>query len=183
MCKGMNSTDLFDPDWTKPHSYQVDFYQFSLPPSPKFPFCLSVFHTCPLCSQCNKDSSEYCLDKAPRLSISIVIWILSSDTICQLNQFHTNGEAATLSNTAGRLNAAHDMDEFQICDQSKVFLVGQYCQSKLWRDTSHKRGIVCYELLLGAGWQKLHGSTGGTRRKVWTRTKILSPNIRYFAAN
>ena len=22
------------------------------------------------------------------------------------------------------------------------------------------------------GWQKLHGSTGGTRRKVWTRTKI-----------
>ena len=35
----------------------------------------------------------------------------------------------------------------------------------------------------GAGWQKLHGSTGGTRRKVWTRTKILSPNIRYFVAN
>ena len=25
-------------------------------------------------------------------------------------------------NTAGRLNAAHDMDEFQIRDQSKVFL-------------------------------------------------------------
>ena len=25
------------------------------------------------------------IDKAPRLSISIVIWILSSDTICQLN--------------------------------------------------------------------------------------------------
>ena len=34
-----------------------------------------------------------------------------------------------------------------------------------------------------AGWQKLHGSTGDTRRKVWTRTKILSPNIRYFVAN
>ena len=45
------------------------------------------------------------LDKAPRLSISIVIWILSSDTdtdsdtntdtdtICQLNQFNTNIEA------------------------------------------------------------------------------------------
>ena len=37
------------------------------------------------------------IDKAPRLSISIVIWILSSDTICQLNQFHTNSEAAMLS--------------------------------------------------------------------------------------
>ena len=37
------------------------------------------------------------LDKALRLSISIVIWILSSDTICQLNQFHTKGEAAMLS--------------------------------------------------------------------------------------
>ena len=32
------------------------------------------------------------------------------------------------------------------------------------------------------GWQKLHGSTGATRRKVWTQTKILSPNIRYFVA-
>ena len=36
---------------------------------------------------------------------------------------------------------------------------------------------------LCAGWQKLRGSTGGTRQKVWTRTKILSPNIRYFVAN
>ena len=37
------------------------------------------------------------IDKAPRLSISIVIWILSSDTICRLNQFNTNSEAAMLS--------------------------------------------------------------------------------------
>ena len=36
--------------------------------------------------------------QAPRLSISIVIWILSSDIICQLNQFNTNSEAAMLSN-------------------------------------------------------------------------------------
>ena len=36
------------------------------------------------------------VDKAPRLSISIVIWILASD-ICQLNQFNTNSEAAMLS--------------------------------------------------------------------------------------
>ena len=33
------------------------------------------------------------------------------------------------------------------------------------------------------GWQKLRGSTGGPRRKVWTRTKILSPNIHFFVAN
>ena len=39
------------------------------------------------------------VDKALRLSISIVIWILSSDTDnCQLNQFNTNSEAAMLSN-------------------------------------------------------------------------------------
>ena len=43
------------------------------------------------------------VDKAPRLSISIVIWILSSDTdICQLNQFNLNSEAAMPS----RLNIA-----------------------------------------------------------------------------
>ena len=50
------------------------------------------------------DGVKIFLDKAPRLSISIVVWILSSDTetsattpICQLNQFNTNSEAAMLS--------------------------------------------------------------------------------------
>ena len=38
-----------------------------------------------------------CLDKAPRLSIRIDIWILLSDTVCQLIQFYTNSEAALLS--------------------------------------------------------------------------------------
>ena len=33
---------------------------------------------------------------------------------------------------------------------------------------------------LGPGWQKLCEGTQGLRRKVWTGTKILSPNIRYF---
>ena len=41
------------------------------------------------------------LDMAPRRSISIVIWILSSDTICQLNQFNTNSEAAMLCTAVG----------------------------------------------------------------------------------
>ena len=48
-----------------------------------------------------KSNLTFCasVDKAPRLSISIVIWILSSDTvtICQFNQLHTNTEAAMLS--------------------------------------------------------------------------------------
>ena len=34
--------------------------------------------------------------------------------------------------------------------------------------------------LLFAWWQTLCEGTKGLRRKVWTRTKILSPNIRYF---
>ena len=37
------------------------------------------------------------LDKASRPSISIVIWILSSDPIYQLNQLFSNSEAAMLS--------------------------------------------------------------------------------------
>ena len=36
------------------------------------------------------------IDKAPRPSISNVIWILSSDTVCQLNQLFSNSEAAML---------------------------------------------------------------------------------------
>ena len=35
----------------------------------------------------SKQCEKLQLDKVPRLSISIVIWILSSDTICQLNHF------------------------------------------------------------------------------------------------
>ena len=43
-------------------------------------------------STTDNNGQRACLDKAPRLSISIVIWILSSDTdtIFQLNQFDTN---------------------------------------------------------------------------------------------
>ena len=39
----------------------------------------------------------FSVDKAHRLSISIVIWILSSDTIYQLNQLNANSEATMLS--------------------------------------------------------------------------------------
>ena len=39
----------------------------------------------------------------------------------QVQVFHSE-VGVELSNTAGRLNTAHDMDEFQIRDQSKVFL-------------------------------------------------------------
>ena len=39
--------------------------------------------------------------KAPRPSISNVIWVLSSD-ICQLNQFNTKSEAAMLSKMKSR---------------------------------------------------------------------------------
>ena len=51
------------------------------------------------------------LDKAPRLSISIVIWILSSDTdtTCQLNQFNTNSEAAVLSTLGGILYESNSL--------------------------------------------------------------------------
>ena len=46
-------------------------------------------------------------------------------------------------------------------------------------------GLVLKDRLdyLVSGWQKLCGGTGGPRRKVWTWTKILSPNICYSAAN
>ena len=36
--------------------------------------------------------------------------------------------------------------------------------------------------LFGAGWHKLCEGTMGLCRKLWTWTKILSPNIRYFVA-
>ena len=44
-----------------------------------------------------QDEKIFNVDKAPRLNIRIDIWILLSDTICQLIQFYTNSEAALLS--------------------------------------------------------------------------------------
>ena len=54
------------------------------------------------------------IDKAPRLSISIVIWILSSDTICQLKQFITNSEAAMLSTSAPRFPQNHTSGKLEL---------------------------------------------------------------------
>ena len=47
------------------------------------------------------------LDKAPRPSISNVIWVLSSDTdtICQLNQLFSNSEVVMLSILAMPINS------------------------------------------------------------------------------
>ena len=41
---------------------------------------------------------------------------------------------------------------------------------------------MIFVFLSGPGWQKLCERASGARRKVWTRTKILIPNIRYFVA-
>ena len=60
------------------------------------------------------------------------------------------------------------------------FLDGHGTKYKKCMGTKNPR---FFPLMGTAGWQKLRESTGGTRRKVWTRTKILSPNIRYFVAN
>ena len=45
-----------------------------------------------------------------------------------------------------------------------------------------KGGDGLHWFACGTGWQELRERTSGARRKVWTRTKILSPNIRYFVA-
>jgi len=47
--------------------------------------------------QSSKQNSQQKLEKPPLLSIiSNDIWILSSDTFCQLNQLFSNSEAAML---------------------------------------------------------------------------------------
>ena len=42
--------------------------------------------------------------------------------------------------------------------------------------------FTLYTLLTLPGWQKLCEGTNGLRRKVWSRTEILSPSIHYFVA-
>ena len=45
-----------------------------------------------------------------------------------------------------------------------------------------KKAMLC-GFIKAQGGRSCAGAQGGPRRKVWTRTKILSPNIRYFIAN
>ena len=56
-------------------------------------FSADARNTQPVCCLCKVRGTEYVralIDKGPRLSIRIDIWILLSDTVCQLNQFHTS---------------------------------------------------------------------------------------------
>ena len=72
------------------------------------------------------------LDKAPRLNNDI--WSLSSDTICQLNQLFSNGEAAMLSSAAdnvaifpliGHADKIHDIkgDVYPKIDRSNSYFM------------------------------------------------------------
>ena len=45
-------------------------------------------------------------------------------------------------------------------------------QFRLSSEPRQQDGKILVHWGQSPGWQKLHGSTGGTRRKVWTRTKI-----------
>ena len=71
-------------------------------------------------------------------------------------------------------------------DKRKFFFRHPVCKfgsrPQKWPKIAKKNGSLNSDLLnflyKYAGWQKLCGGTGGPRRKVWTRTKILSPNKR-----
>ena len=78
------------------------------------------------------------VDKAPRLSISIVIWILSSDTICQLNHLFSNSEAAMLSSLGGRLLPA-----LRISNTVLLFFVKEVVISKLAGVSSINLRDIC----------------------------------------
>ena len=56
-------------------------------------YSVDARNTQPVCCLCKVWATKYVralIDKGPRLSIRIDIWILLSDTVCQLNQFHTS---------------------------------------------------------------------------------------------
>ena len=56
---------------------------------------------------------------------------------------------------------------------------------KSGNDSEPSTKIFCLQgeiFTFGSGWQNLREGTKGHRRKVWTRTKILSPNICFYVA-
>ena len=107
---------------------------------------------------------------ADRRCVVIVLWPSTSS-------FSSNKKKMILltqsSWTFGQLGYVWLNSSFSSSSSSKC----RHCQSQSLHLDSWIFGH------LWPGWQKLRGSTGGPRRKVWTRTKILSPNIRYFVAN
>ena len=69
-----------------------------------------------------------------------------------------------------RIGSSKTLPTSAICTitRSKVF-----CIYRKIHNNANLKILIKVE----SGWQKLHGSTGGTRRKVWARTKFLSPNM------
>ena len=56
-------------------------------------------------------------DKAPSLRISNDFWILSFDTIFQLNQLFSNSEAALMGLKPTRSNVCRFLSSSQVCNQ------------------------------------------------------------------
>ena len=88
------------------------------------------------------------------------------------------------SNFIFRISTKHQLQNLNQTSASRLNLKFKIlAKPSLRTSTNNKIDNLNQRSAAKSGWQKLRGSTGGTRRKVWTRTKILSPNIRYFVAN
>ena len=70
------------------------------------------------------------------------------------------------------------------CHGGHVYWFWQLSIKSFWRGS---RAVKLYPgtfiiLYISTGWQKMCEGLKGLRRKIWTQTKILSLNIRYFVA-
>ena len=76
---------------------------------------------------------------------------------------------------AGKLAHPNAVWNFQQIDDDRVLVLSNW----IIRGQGHTK-----KWYLLAGWQKLHGSTGDTRRKVWTQMKIFAKRVfTIFASN
>ena len=71
----------------------------------------------------SKGRKQPIIGKAPRLSVRIDILILLSDTFCQLNQFHTNSEAAMLSTYNRHTTADITVREINVVGNKSMFIL------------------------------------------------------------
>ena len=93
--------------------------------------------------------------------------------VCKLSVTHIGSNLPCLRNPAGQPKTS----------QNSSRLIYSSPKKKPGFSASIEFDMLANWGRLDSGWQKLRGGTGGPRQKVWTRAKILSPNVRYFAAN
>ena len=118
-----------------------------------------------MCAYCRVDRSEWWII---RQSLTHYVTYVGRELLGQLKKIIVNLDSGFSAQQAAMVSLTTSMQFSSFSRGGRVRQPDFWEWSWNWCQLS--------------GWQKFRKAAKGLRRKVWTQTKILSPNIRYFVA-